>query len=371
MKRNHLFLPGIWLVLGLLIAGLSNQHPTHATSPDSLHYLRLATDWRSYDGVFPPGYSLLIRLLSGLTNLPGLWASKLVNWLALGYFGWAWAKRVGAKRAAWMLAIWLLPGNLRIVTYTWSETVFMVLLLDLIWHLHHFFVDQSRKNEWRVVGLLVALVWVRYVGLFLGLMLVGYVTFCHPDEGGSLQANQSRSSLLRRDDKNRVAGWYFFCLGIATLLIVNLFLTGYFFGGPRLLPTEPWPNLLEMFGVACLNEVLLYDFRPDRSLELVVIIAMGQAVMVISVGWWLRRRVFRQGVEFVETPLVRWLFGVGAAYFLTLFVLRTISPFDPLNERLMAPGSVCWLLGLVLFVQSQHSIRSKSPDRAETFTNPS
>ena len=42
-----------------------------------------------------------------------------------------------------------------------------------------------------------------------------------------------------------------------------------------------------------------------------------------------------------------------------------------LTERLMTPGSICWLVALVVSVQSQHSIINKSPERAETFTNPS
>ena len=359
MKRDRLLPLVIWLLLGLLIAGLSGWHPTHATSPDSAHYLRMASDWRTYDGTFPPGYSGLIWLVSTLTNLPGLWASKLVNWLALGHFGWAWTNRIGAKRAVWLLGIWLLPGNLRVATYTWSETVFIVLLLEVVWRLYRLQVEQSRKNALWVAGVLAALFWVRYVGLFL------YIGVAH------------RTMVLRQAVRpiGLLHGFLtpLYILGIAPLLLLNLFLTDYLFGGPRLLPTETWPELLRMMGVAVLNEVLLYDYQANTNLSLFIPALLVQLLGVVMAVWWLRHKGGWQRVSFAQNPLVRCLFSVGLTYFLTLFILRTISPFDPLTERLMTPGSICWLVALVMVmsVQSQHSIINKSPERAETFTNPS
>lgn len=343
MNRDRLYLLLIWLFLGLLIAALSVWHPTHGTSPDSAHYLRLATDWRTYDGVFPPGYSLLIWLVSAVTSLSGLWASKVVNWLALGFFGWVWAGRVGAKQAAFLLGIWLLPGNLRIATYSWSETVFIVLLLESVWWL-----ERSRANTLWVAGLLAALVWVRYVGLF---MIV-----------------YNRFITVRRSDRWAIP---LYVLGIALLLILNFSLTRYLFGGPRLLPTESWPDLLRMVGVAILNEVLLYNYRPGMNAKLFGLVLLGQGLVLAMLSWYVWRKRIWQPAQSHPNPLVRRLVGVGMVYFLTLFALRTLSPFDPLNERLMAPGSVCWLMALVLASQSQHSIISKSPEWAETLTNPS
>ncbi len=329
MTRGYPFPLSVWALLGLLIAGLSYRHPTHATSPDSLHYLRMATTWRAYDGTFPPGYSLLIWATASLTQMPVLWASKLVNWLALGVFGWLWTGRVGSTRAGWLLALWLLPGNLRIATYTWSEAVFVVGLLETIWHL-----SQQKQNRPNRAWLLLALLpWVRYVGLFMFVRRV------------------PASSLV----------------GVGLLFALNIILTNHLFGGPRLLPTEPLPDLFEMASGAMLNEFLLYN-RPHSNPTVFWLALTGQAMGVVGLFLWLRRNEF-----FIETrnPLVRDLFRTGLIYFLTLFVLRCLSPFDPLNERLMMPGSMCWLVGLMLSVQSQHSMMSRSPERAETRTNPS
>lgn len=329
---------GLLLLLGALIFWLAHWHPTQATSPDSAHYLRLATNWRTYDGTFPPGYSLLISLVAFVTQLPALWASKLVNWLALGVFGWRWAGRVGGERATILLVLWLLPGNLRIATYTWSETVFMVLLLEVVWELH--LLEQKRSN--RAWLLLALLPWVRYAGLFLF----------------GLAPTQLR----------RAAPLYI-------LFALNLFLTGYLFGGPRLFPTEPWPELARMFGLAILNEFLLYNLTPDVDWTLFWLAGVGQLSVCAGLGWLFRHRIrsirVAEGISFIRVPIINHLFLTGIAYFLTLFILRTLSPFDPLNERLMAPGSFCWLMAGVLAVQSQHSMMSKSPERAETRTNPS
>lgn len=328
MKHPHLPLLVIWLLLGASIFMLAHQHPTQATSPDSAHYLHMATNWRAYNGTFPPGYSMLIALVSFVSQLPVLWASKLVNWLALGVFGWRWTSRVGEKRAVVLLAIWLLPGNLRIATYTWSETVFVVLLLEAVWELH--LLEQKRPN--RAWLLLTLLPWVRYVGVFLF----------------GLAPSQLR----------RAAPLYI-------LLALNLFLTGYLFGGPRLFPTEPWPELARMFSLAILNEFLLYNLTSDVNWTLFWLAFLVQVLGVLGLVWFWRSSPTRQQL------LIKTLLRVGLLYFLTLFILRTLSPFDPLNERLLAPGSMCWLMATVLAFQSQHSMMSKSPERAEMHTNPS
>ena len=72
-------------------------------------------------------------------------------------------------------------------------------------------------------------------------------------------------------------------------------------------------------------------------------------------------------LDFPEAP--HRGYASAAELFAGLKIQDEVS--DPLTERLMAPGSVCWLMALVLSIQSRHSIISKSPERAETRTNPS
>lgn len=338
MNQERRLLVAVWLVLGALVTCLTSWHPTEATSPDSVVYLRIAADWRTYDGTFPPVYALLIGLIAQLTPISLLWTSKLVNWLALGVFGWLWSGRVGAKRATGLLAIWLLPGNLRVATYTWSETVFVVLLLEMVWLQHRWQIDPLRRSKIRLASLLTALVWTRYAGLFM---------------------------LLRRPFLGYALP------GIVLLFVLHYALNGQFVGGPRFIPTEPWPELVRMAGRAVANELLLVNYQEDKVNLFFGLSAFGQSV---GVGL-LIRRFHRKGIRLArfscQDPLVREMVRTGLRYFLTLFVLRTFSPFDPLTERLMLPGSLCWTVAWVLWVQSQHSMMSKSPERAEIRTNPS
>ncbi|KAB7730286.1 hypothetical protein F5984_14060 [Rudanella paleaurantiibacter] len=360
MTGGNRLLLFVWLVLGGLLAGLSLAHSTHATSPDSLHYLRLATDLRTYDGTFPPGYPLLIMLVSYLTHWPVLWASKLVNWLALGVSGVSWAGRIGPKRAAGLLALWLLPGSLRVAAYTWSETVFVVLLLEVVWQAHTvWYTGWAANRPWqlaRLVGVLVALVMVRYVGLFAFIGLAGLIAMHRP--------------VGRWAGNARAMAWAL-CgalVGTVLLLAYNYSLTGYWAGGPRIAPTEPARQWLRMAALGFANEVLLYNYRPGGNWLWFSIALLGQGCLGVILYRYLSKRFWWPR----PTSLATWMAATGVCYWLTLIALRTLSPFDPLTERLMMPGSHCVLVAVVLiFGQSQHSIISKSPARAEIRTNPS
>lgn len=359
----------IWLVLGVLLAGLGFVHPTHATSPDSVHYLRMATDFRTYDGAFPPGYPFLIAFISYLTQLPVLWASKLVNWLALGVSGVCWARRIGSGRAAGLLALWLLPGALRVAAYTWSETVFVVLLLEAVWQAHSVWYWQGNTTDsgWasvQLAGLAVALIMVRYVGLFVLIGLAGLIIGYQPK--GSLGTRM----LGRANANRRGLTWALLGagVGVGLLLVFNYTSTGHWVGGPRLAPTDPWPQLLKITALGFANEVFLYNYRPGVNW-----VGFGLAILMQgSVCLFLYRNLNRRFRWPPITSLATWMAATGLLYWLILIILRILSPFDPLTERLMMPGSHCVLVAVVLALgQSQHSMMSKSPERAEIRTNPS
>ncbi|WP_288424880.1 hypothetical protein [uncultured Spirosoma sp.] len=131
------------LVTGGLILGLCVVNPNRFTTVDSGYYLQSATNLLNgqgyvisnngqlaWNGIFPIGYSILIALSSFLTNLSVLWASKLVNVLAVSLSAIAWQYRIGTIRTLWLLSVWWLGGFLKILVSTWSETVFLVVLAE-------------------------------------------------------------------------------------------------------------------------------------------------------------------------------------------------------------------------------------------------
>ncbi|RYF78047.1 MAG: hypothetical protein EOO39_02480, partial [Cytophagaceae bacterium] len=138
MKQDDGWLVALWLLISSLIGLLTYINPTHYLSPDSTYYLSFAgwlvgLDGNQYghvsegwEGTFPLGYPLLIGLLAKGTGTSLLVASKLLNMVLTGIFLLIWRQRIGTRRTLWIGSLLLLGGFLRLLTYTWSEWVFLI-----------------------------------------------------------------------------------------------------------------------------------------------------------------------------------------------------------------------------------------------------
>ncbi|OIN59927.1 hypothetical protein [Arsenicibacter rosenii] len=213
---DNLWLPVIALILLWLIL-LCLINPNHFTSPDSWVYLRMATFRARWESTFPVGYPGLIAAVSTLTGISGLWASKLVNGLAIMVFAGVWSRRVSRLTVTLMTSVFLMGQFLRIAAYTWSETVFLVLLAEWVWAYSRYRTSANGHAVVRLICLGLALFLIRYVGLFMWLML----------------------PVLNRVEKSRtrpLIDWLVAATGLilcAGYFWLNNTLTGSPYGGPR------------------------------------------------------------------------------------------------------------------------------------------
>ncbi len=338
MRPTGLIITGFVLLSGLVFA-LAWLDPNHGTSPDSAVYLHIAADFSQYNGTFPIGYPALIRLVAGLTGLEPLWASKLVNVVAVGVSVALWVRRLGSTGVAWLLSVWLLGQFIRVVAFTWSETVFLVLLAEVVWAIVQVENQPDLAREIRLLLVLVALFLVRYVGGFM--ILVVLVAF-------RKRPKLSAISLA-------------FGLFIISYFVLNHHVVGSFWGGSRFGPVEPPGALAGLFGRALLNEFLLVrDFLPGYSTTL------AWLGLVLQAGWLMLAgrsvRDLSKSVASTQTRQLARLFLLTAGvYVVVLFTLRAVSPFDAPNARLMAPATFCALwAGLLWLTQQpdyQHRLR--------------
>lgn len=366
--------PGVLLLcLGLTTAGLLTLiliNPTHFTSVDSGYYLQSAANLiggRGYiieeDGrwvwnsTFPIGYSAFIAAGAGLTGLPVLWASKLINLMAVMLSAGLWLRRVGTVRTMWLVSIWWMGGFLRILAYTWSETVFLVLLAEWVWVMSGLLQSATLRRAMWLVLLSLGLFTVRYVGGFvIGFMaLLSIAIYLIPSR---------TESFLGIPVRPRTAGLLVIISGICLTGIgaygwLNHQMSGSLWGSERFLPTESMPSLILLFGQSIGNELLVIrDFLPNGD--------NGPAWVgvVIQLIWLLllRRRLFpemsiKQTLTLGQSPnsvsvstLSRLFVLVGGVYVIVLFGLRIVSPFMGPNARLMAPATFCVLMAMLLWV---------------------
>jgi len=367
--NRPLQLTSLLLSTGGLILSLCALNPTHFTSVDSGYYLQSATNLLSgrgyvitegnrpvWNGIFPIGYSALIALFSFLTTLPVLWASKLVNLVAVGLSAFAWMHRLGTTRTVWILSIWWLGGFLKILASTWSETVFLVILAEWVWCLFRFLPDPTGWHLTRLFLVSCALFLVRYVG--------GYVAVLTGLLVGIGWLNRAQ---LQQTIRLTIGEWGLHRLMVCSLAVMtgirayfhlNNYLSGSLFGGNRFLPTESAIVLTQLFGRSIINELLLIrDFVPSQS---AVLAWAGLGVQTfLSVGLYIRWRYYTRVSE--STPpinaLSRLFLLVGATYLLALFAIRIVSPFSGPNLRLMAPATFCLLTALLLWVSASAQLR--------------
>ncbi len=365
MNRPRL-LTLLLLVTSGLVLGLCVVNPNRFTTIDSGYYLQSATNLLNgqgyvihdngqlvWNGIFPIGYSGLIALSSFLTNLSVLWASKLVNLLAVSLSAIAWRYRIGTTRTLWLLSVWWLGGFLKILASTWSETVFLVVLAEWVWCLFRFLPDPTRWHTARLFLVSCALFLLRYVG--------GYVVLTTMLLAGLSWLNRQRlERTLRLTFGQGVLVWLLICslaalTGFRAYFYLNNQLSGSPFGGERFLATESAAALTYLFGQSLLNELLLIrHFTPNQPTGLTWFGAGLQTFL--SVGLYARWRR-HTGVQESTPPLgalSRLFILVGLTYLLVLFSLRTVSPFSGPNLRLMAPTTFCLVSATLLWVSASH-----------------
>ena len=306
-----------------------------------------------WNGTFPICYSALIAAFSSLTGLPVLWASKLVNGVALVLSAGLWLRRIGPVRTIWLLSVWWTGGFLRILAYTWSETLFLVLLAEWVWGLNGFLRTPTLYWAVRLVMLSLGLFLVRYVGgHVVGLMMfLSAAIYLIPRRTQSVL----RVS-VRRETADALLGMSGLCFaGMGAYGWLNYQLSGSLYGGERFLPTESTGLLMARFAGSIGNELLLIrDFLPTGTNQLAW---LGVVIQLIWL-WVLRQRLYRQpSVPAPYQPnlsatitLIRLFVLAGGLYIPVLFGLRLISPFNGPTARLMAPATFCLLTASLLWV---------------------
>lgn len=332
MKVNSTLqlLPGFALLIAL-VSVFVGINPNHGTSPDSAVYLHIATDFSAYDGTFPIGYPALIWLVSWLTGLAPVWTSKLANLLAVGVSGALWANRLGPGRVGWLLSVWLLGQFVRIVAFTWSETMFLVLLAEVVWAMFQLENQPDSVRLVRLLALLIALFLVRYVGGFMAVLLL---------------------IMFRKSPKILAVGLAFSAF-IIGYFVLNQQLTGSVWGGARFGPVEPLGVLAGLFGRALLNETLLIrDFLPGYDNRLVWLGVVLQTGWLVLVGRAFRELPRPTGSSQTR-QLARLFLLTAGLYLLILFGLRIVSPFDAPNARLMAPATFCSVWAGLLYLSER------------------
>ncbi len=329
MTRNTLFLVLIWLGQGTLVLVLAYLNPNHFTTIDSGYYLESAThllhgEGHTYlangrliwNGIFPVGYPAAISLISLITGIGTLWASKVVNLVASAVFLYLLRHWFGERKAVVTGCILLLGQFVKLWAHTWSEPLFLVILFA--WAYLFF---NSSKSYILIFLIGTSLMLVRYAGIFI----IPFTGILAVADFRKTQKVQARSRLLLALGWSVVMGIYLF---------YNFSQSGEWYGGPRFTKSEPFMQSIAQFGQGILNEFFL--FRDTDFIHFDLLFVAGLLLQMILIFFFFRSN--NPPTLFLPLSL-RFAWGTAFAYLIFLFIIRLFSPFDAPGYRLLAPFS--------------------------------
>lgn len=338
----------ICFVSWLLVAAVNPYGA--ATSPDSLAYLDLASNLRSGQGFvatdlelgsdsrhklrversWPPLYPLLLSLGvedSRDTKFPTQ-ISQLLLAISVAFTFLVLCELMGATLGI-LVALLLSVSTpmLTVFTYAWSETLFVALLCVVMW-LAMTCQDKDRSVSYPALAALVisliALVYTRYIGLFAFIVLPWlYLT----------------SDKKRGTQVAFLIGLAVYLSAVCALLVSNWRVSGSISGRPR---PQSDASLLEntAHGWQVLRTIL-----PEQAQSYVW--AFVVAALFFLVSWSAPRQKVVKSRLVPQDLAIPVLLCLG--YLGSIFLLRSISHFDPIDVRLLAPSFPSFLVLLVAF----------------------
>lgn len=341
----------LFLCLCLILLLNSYFDPNGYLSPDSTYYLRLSknlltgegfriADYQSPDGesffaIWPVGYPILIFLMSKLTGLGIVWASKVLNLVIIGVILLLF-RYIFRKNAYWVGLIFFIDAIIELFSFTWSEGPF-ILFLFCIPILLYKTVETNGKIVW-LSGLLfsgIALFMMRYIGL-VSAGIIGLIAL---------------TSLFRKRWRLSIR---LLIVAILQLIFAGVYLyhnkiaSGFITGMPRALPEESNHELLNQLISALKDEFLIIKWEVPLLISLALL-------FLLSVYLFKTRSKKYKDEKF--DGLWKYFLLTGILYYVTIIGARWFSNIEPLYFRFLAPGTFLIILSVATYLQGKPGIK--------------
>jgi hypothetical protein len=320
-------------------------------SPDSTYYLRLAKnliagegfriadynspDGQSFFGIWPVGYPVMIFIISKLTGLGVVWASKVLNLLIIGIILLLF-KYIFKENVYWAGLIFFVTSVILVFSYTWSEGPFILFLLFVSISLYK--CDETSGKLLWIAGLFfsgIALFMMRYIGLF-SVGVIGLIAL----------VNLYRRRWLFSIKLLIIASLQMIFAGL--YLYHNIVSTGYLTGMPRDLPEESNFELLKQLLSALKDEFLVIKCGMP------LLISLG---LLLLLGIYLFKTRGKSHYNEKTDGLSKYFLLTGIVYFVAIIGAKWFSNFSPLDFRYLFPGTFMIILSLVAYLQGKPSVK--------------
>ncbi len=320
-------------------------------SPDSVSYLATAKNIASGKGItdynnsplvlFPAGYPLFLGFILKLTGCNLLTIAKVINatlMISLVFFYGLIIDKFKNKNTFWLYKLIILisipisASMLDVYTMLWSETLFIVLIPVFVLLIYRYLQIPTIANL-LIVALISAIACdVRIAGI----SIIG--------TGLAIIALQNSFTIKK---KLRDCSIYFMLSSsiIVLNIIRNNFLSGSMAGIRQKSETSFFAN------IDYVGNTILQWFHLIITFKYLGLL-LGISVMSLLLGiilWKLLLNKTFSSIELITTLFCFFYFGF-------IILSSTLSKYEPINNRLLSPAFVPFLISITLFIPNSLSM---------------
>lgn len=331
-------------LMGVVLVLLLSRHGGLGISPDSIYYMSAADSFLAGRGfyqfddkpfvMFPLFYPIILAVIKWIVGNAFLQMAPLLNAILFGitiFLSGAMLEKTNHVRwLKWIVLsmIVLSPGLLEIYTMLWSETLFITEIIIFIWFCKLYFESNSIKHL-----LLVAII----AAIVAETRLAGVSVIA---TGGIL-------ILLSRDVSwgKKIVHAIIYGIIAISLFVINLtrnYILTQTLTGNRQKGTTPFLENLKYYGL------VLSDWMPFSSWTNAYPILLGFLCLLI-IGCIFIYRLLR-GIEHNSYEKIAATFTLMYSAF--MLVVATISRFETINNRLLAPFYIPCLFTISFYLVS-------------------
>jgi hypothetical protein len=339
-------------IIGFYIIYLFTAYSGVGISPDSIMYASTATNLQAHGSLitfnqtplvfFPVFYPFFLSVIQFFSRVDPIKAGAVINgFLFAGVIflsGWIMSKFVAHSRIyKWLIlaAIILSPGLLEIYSYLWSETLFIIEILFFIITYWRYMQAHTTKTLLTVAIITAISCITRYAGV----TIIG-----------------TAGLLILLDDKlvlrKKITHILIYGAVSISLLVGNLILNRINTGlstGTREPSITPFTKNLYLFG----KVICQWGSLSDKAIPYAVLIA---AVLLCSLIAILAFKTLKRQINSYENIVIAF----AVVYGLFIVISATISRYEPINNRLVAPmfialliASTSWVPDVLLMLKSK------------------
>ena len=331
-------------ILGITMVLLLTRHSGLGISPDSIYYMSTADSFLlgkgfyQFDGkpfvMFPVGYPIVLSLVKIVAGASFLQVVPFFNALLFGLTiflaGLIIEKTNHSKWLKWivLLMIALSPSLLEVYTMLWSETLFITEVVIFI-YLGYYYFDQYTLKSLIIMALIAA---IAADTRLAGVSIIG--------TGGVLILMSNKLNWSKKIQHALIFGTIASSLFLVNL-IRNILLTQTLTGN-RQKGVTPFLENLKYYGLVISNWM---PFSKWTNLYPTIIGFLFLSVVLFLFIY--RYFASREAHAFEKLSVAFTLI-----YSLFMLAVATISRFETINNRLLAPFFIPCILTIIFYIAS-------------------